>query len=157
MTDIKFQKADIADIIEQRTKILRPGQWPTPERYPQDNLTTTNHFSATESGQIVAIGTLILNAPLGELIPTSDRVVSVQLRGMGVDDSYRRQGVGAGLLELISNHLEATSQETLLWFNAREVAIPFYESSGFIAVGEFFPVPKIGQHKVMWKLLGDPL
>jgi GNAT superfamily N-acetyltransferase len=39
----------------------------------------------------------------------------------------------------------------LIWFNAREIAVPFYENSGYKIVGEPFEINEIGTHYIMFK------
>jgi len=40
---------------------------------------------------------------------------------------------------------------TMLWFNARTVAVPFYEKHGFATRGDEFEIPGVGPHYVMWQ------
>jgi hypothetical protein len=39
----------------------------------------------------------------------------------------------------------------LLWFNARETAVPFYEKLGCTKKGASFEIPEIGLHFLMYK------
>ena len=70
---------------------------------------------------------------------------------MAVLDSYRKRGIGAALVK----HVEAvaiTDETELIWFNAREVAVPFYENLGYKIIGNAFLIGDIGLHYVMFKL-----
>lgn len=78
--------------------------------------------------------------------------LSFRLRGMAVDYSCRRQGVGLHILKAIEKDLRAISAQ-ILWFNARQSAFQFYESQGYSFVGELFDIPNVGLHKVMYKIL----
>ncbi len=163
MTEFKIQQATIADIVELRTKILRPGQWPLPENYPQDRLSSTHHFSATHLADTIGIATFMIN-PLPErhksdhVLANIEHTASLQLRGMGVSETFRKKGVGAALIKFAIQFFSEEvydPETTLIWFNARETAIPFYQNLGFKTSGEFFEVPKIGPHKIMWSMSGD--
>ena len=41
----------------------------------------------------------------------------------------------------------------LLWCDARREAIPFYNKLGFRIQGEYYEIPKIGLHKLMYLYL----
>lgn len=146
-----------ADILELRTKILRPGQWPDIERYVQDDFETTYHFNARDETQTIGVATFIRHQPPQDFdIPIFLELGAIQLRGMAVHEDYRRCGVGAKIVNFATTFLVESgfSKNTLLWFNARQGAIPFYEALGFKCEGDFFNVPNIGPHKIMWRQLG---
>lgn len=60
-----------------------------------------------------------------------------QLRGMATDDGARGRGVGRVALDAVVAHVRATGA-TLLWCNARDVALSFYERAGFVVAGAGF-------------------
>jgi len=43
----------------------------------------------------------------------------------------------------------------LLWCDARKVALGFYEKMGFKILGDFYEIPIIGPHKLMYKVIRD--
>jgi GNAT superfamily N-acetyltransferase len=71
---------------------------------------------------------------------------------MGVIPDLQGKGVGKQLLihgieKLKSLHVD------VLWFNARNIAVPFYERLGFVKTGGPFEVGTIGTHYKMYKKL----
>lgn len=73
-----------------------------------------------------------------------------QLRGMAVSESFQGKGVGKILVKnaeeiLIKNGISK------IWMNAREKAVPFYESCGYKIEGEIFIIKPIGYHYLMAK------
>ena len=75
-----------------------------------------------------------------------------RLRGMATTPEVRGQGFGRALLENCFAHIRARGG-TLLWCNARVVALAFYEHLGFVAEGEEFEIVPIGPHYVMTRQL----
>ena len=75
-----------------------------------------------------------------------------RLRGMAVLPEYRRRGIA----ELLLNKGEEILKErdcTVLWFNARIVAVSFYKNLGYKTIGPEFDIPLIGSHFLMKKEL----
>ena len=60
-----------------------------------------------------------------------------QLRGMATSDAARGRGVGRLALDAAVEHVRATGA-ALLWCNARDVALSFYERAGFAIEGDGF-------------------
>ena len=60
----------------------------------------------------------------------SDAQPAVQLQFMAVDPALQRQGVGRAVMAEAIRRLQATDA-VLLWANARNTAVPFYERFGF--------------------------
>ena len=40
----------------------------------------------------------------------------------------------------------------VIWFNAREKAVPFYKKKGYTSIGDSFEIPEVGTHFVMFKV-----
>jgi ribosomal protein S18 acetylase RimI-like enzyme len=78
--------------------------------------------------------------------------IQYQLRGMAVLKEFQHQGFGKLLIDEGENIL-VQKKVDLLWFNAREIAVEFYKSKGFIISGDAFTIPNIGIHYVMLKKL----
>jgi len=80
---------------------------------------------------------------------------SIQIRQMGTMGAYRRQGNAARVL----NELEKASVDifgaTTGFLQAREYAIPFYESQGWTIIDEEYDIPGIGLHRSMMKQLSN--
>ena len=68
-----------------------------------------------------------------------------RLRGMATDEASRGTGIGARVLRAALDHVRASGGR-LVWCNAREGAVRFYEREGFAAtgVGRFDPELGLG-------------
>lgn len=73
----------------------------------------------------------------------------MQLRGMAVLSSHQRHGIGRKLVAEADRI--ALSLRRRLWCKARRAAVPFYERNGWKTVGEYFEIPIIGPHVIMWR------
>ena len=71
-----------------------------------------------------------------------------RLRGMATLPEHQGQGLSWALLRTAFPVIKQ-NQCTLLWCNAREKAMGFYEKVGFTPSGEFFSIPHIGKHILM--------
>jgi GNAT superfamily N-acetyltransferase len=71
-----------------------------------------------------------------------------RLRGMATSTEHQGQGLSSALLKTAFPVIKQ-NQCTLLWCNARERAMGFYEKVGFTRSGEFFELPHIGLHVLM--------
>ena len=84
------------------------------------------HFMAiTSSNEIVACGRLHMN---------NDE--EAQIRYMGVSESIRRRGVGTLILDRLENQAKVLGANSIS-LNARNVALNFYKSLGYKAVGPY--------------------
>ena len=75
-----------------------------------------------------------------------------QLRGMGVLKEYQKRGFGNLLIEKGEDIIKQENG-TIIWCNAREIAVNFYKKNGFKIIGKPFVIPKIGLHYVMYKAI----
>lgn len=78
--------------------------------------------------------------------------VQARLRGMAVLPDHRKKGLAARILNR-GEHILKEKGTTLLWFNARIVALSFYKNLGYQTIGEEFNIPLVGPHYVMKKQL----
>lgn len=78
-------------------------------------------------------------------------VLQIQLRGMAIDNNYQHQGIGKLLVEKTIPQLASHKESLLIWCNAREHAVSFYERLGFETIGERFWIDDAGFHYVMIK------
>lgn len=69
---------------------------------------------------------------------------------MGTLPQYQRKGLSSALLKtafpIIKNNLCS-----LIWCNAREEAVKFYEKVGFERSGDKFEIPNFGTYSLMVK------
>ena len=75
-----------------------------------------------------------------------------QLRGMATLEEFQKQGLSAALLQtafpiIKRNHVN------LLWCNAREAAVGFYEKMGFEKNSDTFEIEGVGPHILMHKTI----
>lgn len=145
-------------------KMLEVGIIPSKETYPLrlevlwqhkksieecrldiDDLESTFHVGAYKNEELVSIGTFLLqnNEKFKEL-------KQYRLRAMATSPKVRGENFGKKIIEFAMNELQNRKVE-LLWCDAREVALGFYEKMGFKTVGDFYNVPQIGPHKLMYK------
>jgi len=142
--DIKIKKIGAEEAIPIRQAVLRQGKPISSCIFKGDELKSTVHFGLFSKGKLVAVTTFNDNQHLGF------KGSQIQLRGMAVLDQYKTKGYGRLLLET-GEQLATQKKVTILWFNARIAAIPFYEKFGYKSIGSSFEIPDVGTHFVMYK------
>ncbi len=138
-----------------RQTVLRPGRPAEESRFDDDFVQSTFHVGTFENGQLQVIATFIEQTPpklLCEALHLPTTIASYRLRGMATDPTARKKGFGRMAVVFAEKHL-AGKGIRILWFNARQVAYPFYTSLGYDFFGDEFEMPLIGPHKVMYKIL----
>lgn len=126
-----------------RHPVLREGKAPESCLFDRDELASTHHYGIFEEA---LAGVVSVFQQGNALFPESRQL---QLRGMAVLARHRGKGYGVALLR----HVENGNPGTLLWFNAREVAVGFYSQLGYTIAGEPFEIGDIGTHFIMYKRL----
>ena len=76
---------------------------------------------------------------------------AIQIRQMGTIDAYRRQGLAAEILTALEQASKNTFGAKCGFLQAREVAIPFYQSQGWMLIDEPYSIPNVGPHRSMMK------
>lgn len=130
-----------------RQPVLRPGKPVESCVFEGDDLETTTHLGLYNNSKLAGIVSIF--ASRHNLFPQNEQF---QLRGMAVLDEFRKKGYG----ERLVNEAEACIKEqngSLIWFNAREVAVAFYTKLGYEIIGDAFEIPTIGTHFVMRKMI----
>lgn len=112
-----------------------------------DDLPTTFHVGAFKNKEIVAIGTFLQQE--NEKFEATNQY---RLRAMASSPKVRGENFGKLLIEFAIEELKNRKAE-LLWCDARKVALGFYEKMGFKIKGDFYEIPIIGPHKLMYKLI----
>ena len=130
-----------------RHPILRAGRPLEDCRFDHDDLETTFHLGLFEKNHLIGVATFLKNN--SSSFPESSQY---QLRGMAVLNRFQGKGLGAQLLNYAEAELKL-SQTELLWFNARERAVPFYSKLGYKTTGNPFDIKGIGTHYLMFKKL----
>jgi ribosomal protein S18 acetylase RimI-like enzyme len=132
---------------EVRHPVLRTGKPLESCHFEGDDLPTTFHLGYYIDEQLVGVVTLMKNTHT-----TIDVATAFQLRGMAVLPNFQKRGIGDALVKKAEAMILARGG-TLIWMNAREIAVRFYEKLGYKKHGVPFDIPKIGLHFVMKKSL----
>lgn len=130
-----------------RHSILRPHQPIEACRYDGDFSVSAFHLGGFVSNNIVCIlsGYEEAHADITATKP-------FRLRAMATAPQLRRQGWAREVLLQAEKEVRARGGD-YIWFNAREVAFPFYESMGYRYLSDMFEIVPIGPHKIMGKSL----
>jgi len=141
----EIQKIEFKATFIVRHPVLRWGKPIESCYFEGDNLPTTAHFGLFVDGKLIGVSSVF---------NTQNKLFSVenqfQIRGMAVLPKFQKKNYGKELM----NHCEAYCRNNdghLIWFNAREIAVPFYEKLGYHKVGTPFSIAEIGVHYVMKK------
>lgn len=81
--------------------------------------------------------------------PKLDFKKQYRLRVMGTDPEYGGKGAGKLIVELAKEIISQKGYD-IIWCDAREVALGFYDRLGFEIIGDWYDVPDIGPHKTMY-------
>lgn len=142
---IRFIEAK--DTLPLRSLVLRNGLAESECFFEQDKFTDTFHLGYYDENQLLCILTC-QKENHGKLPKEAYR-----LRGMATHPDFLRKGYARITLTAAIEHLKTQLHADYLWFNARKIAFPFYESMGFEFMSDEFDIPGIGPHKEMFKLL----
>ena len=143
MTEIK--EIHYQDTFIVRHPVLRQGKPIESCFFDGDDLPTTKHFGAFIDEKITGAVSVYQNKNVN-----FNDGNQYQIRGMAVLDDFQKKGLGE-LLVLCSEEYVSKQKGNLIWFNARESAVGFYEKLNYQKMGEPFPVGDIGWHYIMFK------
>ena len=88
--------------------------------------------------------------PFGPLVDGGPRP-AIQIRQMGTLDSHRRQGNAAIVLKQLEESAIENFGASAGFLQAREHAIPFYQSQGWQIIDDAYDIQGIGPHRSMMK------
>lgn len=145
--ELKIKTITAAQTLDLRQRMLRPGRPMKDCIWEDDDAATTTHIGVFDANDLVGISSLYQREP-----DTFGPGVVFQLRGMAVSETHQHSGVGKKLVEAALQ----TAREKgggVLWCNARDSAVGFYQKCGFKISGEPFDLPGIGRHYVMFARL----
>ncbi|AOW19887.1 GNAT family N-acetyltransferase [Urechidicola croceus] len=143
MIEIKFVSPE--QTYEIRREILRKNI-PLTEKIQGDFEDDTFHLGAFSNGILVSVATFMKD---------NHQYFSgfqFRLRGMATLEKVQGKGLGKQLIFKAEEFLKEKNV-SILWCNARVVALKFYQNCGFETIGEEFEIPLIGGHYVMFKEL----
>jgi GNAT superfamily N-acetyltransferase len=141
-----IRRAANDEILDLRHRILRAGLPRDTARFAGDEDAETRHLAAVDGGgRIIGCLSLLLR-------PWQDQP-AWQLRGMAVDADEQRRGVGRSLLTAAEREVLGDGRLRLIWCNARESAIGFYQKGGWQIASEPFIIAVAGVHRRMTRRL----
>lgn len=128
-----------------RQVVLRPNRPLETCFFDGDSLTTTYHFGAFQNENLAGIISAFKNKH-----SSFEEKNQYQIRGMAVLPEFQKYGLGKQLVLHTEEFLKQQKTE-LIWFNAREEAVGFYEKLGYQIIGKAFMIADVGIHFVMFK------
>jgi GNAT superfamily N-acetyltransferase len=142
------------EILNLRRDVLYPGKDISVARYYGDDDLQSQHFAARINNDQIIAGVSFIHAPYG----TEHKLTTIQLRGMAVYEEFRGAGYGELLLlhgenQVLQKAQNSGIQALLLWCDAREKAVGFYQKNGWFVAN---PTPYLkGEnfHLKMTKIL----
>ena len=144
---IEIEKITAFETIIVRHPVLRPGRPIESCHFDGDDLPTTSHFGLFLENQLA--GVISAFKAQSKLFSEENQY---QIRGMSVLSEFQKKGFGEALLEYCENEIRIKKGE-LIWFNARETAVGFYEKSGYGILGDSFEIPDVGPHYILYKAI----
>lgn len=144
----EIKKINSRDTFLVRQPILREEKPIESCQFDGDDLETTTHFGLFIDKNIIGVLSVFKNNNV--IFNTENQF---QIRGMAILKKFQRKGFGDELVKHSEEHVKSQFGK-LIWFNARESAVPFYEKLGYIKIGEPFSIADIGIHYIMKKEIG---
>jgi GNAT superfamily N-acetyltransferase len=147
---LEVRRAQVDEIFPLRHAVLRPGRPESASVYAEDG--TAVHIGAWDDGVLVGCATVFPDPWRGGGDWPAD-AAAWRLRGMAVDPSRHRAGIGRRVLAAVVD-AATTGGAPLLWANARTTALAFYEADGWTVAGEEFIAADTGlAHKPIVRVL----
>ena len=143
---INIREISSTDTFQVRHPVLRDGKPLESCAFTNDNHLSTIHFGLFDDDEIAGVASLFHQN--NDLFHGNQH----QLRGMAVLDNFRRKGYGEALLKRIEEYAMSQNSD-IIWFNARENAVPFYSALNYTIADEPFVIEGIGIHYIMYKKL----
>ncbi|MEA1786699.1 GNAT family N-acetyltransferase [Arenibacter sp. GZD96] len=145
---LKVKAIRAVDTYAVRHPVLRAGKPIDTCAFAGDDLDTTFHLGCFYEDELIGVASFLENDHAEHHL-----INAGQLRGMAVLQTHQGKGIGKILLTFGEAQLR-TKHKSVVWMNAREVAVPFYTKLGYAIIGNVFDVPGIGPHYVMHKTIG---
>lgn len=135
------------DTYEIRNRVLRPAHFTDDYKFPGDQDEQSFHLGAFVDKQLASVASFFF-----ECSPHLEFEYQFRLRGMATLPEFQKQGLSKALLQT-AFPIVGQNMCQALWCNARESAIGFYLSVGFLPQGEIFDLPHIGKHQFMYRVV----
>ena len=143
----KIKEISAFETIIVRHPVLRFGKPIESCQFEGDDLPTTSHFGLFYEDQLSAVISVFEEKSI--LFFEENQF---QIRGMAVLEQHQKKGFGEALLKYCENQIRNNRVE-IIWFNARQTAIGFYEKYQYQKIGDGFEIADIGIHYVLFKKL----
>tara|TARA_B100000902_G_scaffold354332_1_gene366396 strand:+ start:75 stop:533 length:459 start_codon:yes stop_codon:yes gene_type:complete len=127
-----------------RQKVLRPGKEYLTTIFPGDDEESSFHLAAYQEDVIVGC----ISFYSQDIEGWNSETPGFRFRGMAVEPSLQRQGLGKRLL-LAGIQRTNELQGGYVWCNARSSARRFYEKFGMGVLGNEFEISEVGPHFLM--------
>ncbi len=128
-----------------RHEVLRKGKTIETCQFKGDDDENTVHFGLYQKEQLIGIISIFKEPSI--LFSEKNQF---QIRGMAVLEEFQGKGFGAELVKAAENYC-INQNVDLIWFNAREKAVPFYKKLDYTSIGDSFLIPDVGIHFAMYK------
>ena len=142
---MKIKKISSIETYPVRHEVLRKEKPIETCQFKGDDDENTTHFGLFLENKLVGIISIFKENNI--LFPELNQF---QIRGMAVLEEFQGKGFGAELVKEAENHCISLNTD-LIWFNARENAVPFYKKLDYIIIGDSFLIPDVGIHFAMYK------
>ena len=149
--DIHIRPMTSLEVRPLRLEVLRAGMVNQTVHFDGDDDPTTIHLGAFDQDQ----NNLGVSTWMQRPFPLAEELKALQLRGMATAVNVQGQGIGALLLVAGQTYGREIGAH-LIWANARDAALNFYNRHGYSTVGEGFieTVTQLPHHKVVKYLVG---
>ena len=144
---MRVLRINASDTHPIRQEILRKGFPEEALVYEGDEEEQTFHLGVFIENHLVSIASFYYHRH-----PDIEDEYQYRLRGMATRKEHRRQGLSTALLKT-AFPIVKQNQCSLVWCNARETAVSFYEKLNFQKQGKRFQIQGIGPHFLMVKKL----
>ena len=142
---MEIKKINSIDTYPVRHEVLRKGKPIETCQFKGDDDENTIHFGLYQNERLNGIISIFKEK--NDLFSETNQF---QIRGMAVLEEFQGKGFGAELVKEAENHCISLNTD-LIWFNARENAVPFYKKLDYIIIGDSFLIPDVGIHFAMYK------
>ena len=140
-----IEEISVKDTYLIRNIVLRSDKPIESCYFEGDNLATTRHFGIFDVDKCVGIISIFQNKN-----NNFTSKLQFQIRGMAILPEFQNFGLGKKLMQHCESFL-LDNNHAILWCNARENAVGFYEVLGYKKTGNPFMIAEIGVHYIMYK------
>lgn len=145
MDKFNIKQVSVEEIYAIRQQVLRPEKPIETCFFDQDKHPDSFHLGAFLNEQLIGVASILKD--YSQDFKGSNQY---RLRGMAVLPAFRKKQLGATLLQKAEKDCFQKKAD-LLWFNAREKVVPFYQKYDFQKKGVLFSIPSVGPHRLMFK------